>query len=249
MRFDSKYIREGKQFMHGSYQIITRLDNKSDSDEILSILSDISAGRCKNDLKLVNYYQEMPIIYAVMEIDECRGGTLELTAHHNQAVVIAHQKQTILKSRHFPEGMSVHAIAENVSLKNGYVMLGRFAYVTVNAERRNAIRVKLKEKIPVTIKTDSAAFTGTLADISVSGVKVSDSGLPSDPGNAALEIAFPGERITLPGTFLRERISEQGHFHVFTVEPDAHAEAVISKLIYVRQVEIIQLLKDKLSLA
>jgi hypothetical protein len=234
--------------MHGLYEIITRADNQADSDEILSILTDISTGRLKNDLKLVNYFQEMPISYGIMDIDECTGGTIELTAHQNQTVVIAHQKQTILKSRHFPDGMSVHAIAENVNIKNSYVMLGRFAYVSVNAERRNAIRVRLQEKIAVSITTAGATYTGTLADISVSGVKVTDSDLPSNPGNAVLGISFPGERLSLPGTFLRERINENGHFHVFTVEPDTHAETVISKLIYVRQVEIIQMLKDQMSL-
>lgn len=234
--------------MYGSYQILIQVDTKSDGDEILSILNDISSGRRKNDLKLVNYYQEMPISYGVMEIDECRGGTLELTAHQNQAVVIAHQKQTILKSSHFPKGMSVHAVAENVNLKNSYVMLGRFAYATVHADRRSAIRVRLKEKLAVTIKTDSATYTGILADISVSGVKVIDSGLPSDPGNVVMEIPLPAGKISLAGTFLRERINENGQFHVFTVEPDVHTEAIISKSIYIRQVEIIQLLKEQLSL-
>jgi S-ribosylhomocysteine lyase LuxS involved in autoinducer biosynthesis len=43
--------------MIGTYEVFTRVDGKSDSDEILSILAEISSGRRKNDLKLVNYYQ------------------------------------------------------------------------------------------------------------------------------------------------------------------------------------------------
>jgi len=234
--------------MHGAYKIISRADNRSDSDEILAILHDIASGRLKNDLKLVNYFQELPISYAIMDIDECKGDTLELTVHQNQAVVIAHQKQTIIKSRHFPEGLAVHAKAENVNVKNSYVMLGRFAYATVNAERRNSVRVKIRDKIPVTVKTGKATFTGTLVDISVSGVKISDSGLPSDLGTAELIVPFPGEHLTLSGAFLREKISENGQFHVFTLELDVHAEAVISKQIYNRQVEIIQMLKDQIVL-
>lgn len=232
--------------MLGSFEIVTRVDGKTDSDEIVCILTDLLNGSCKNDLKLVNYYQEMPISYGAVEIDECSGGTLELTVHKNQAVVIAHQKQTILKSKLFPDGLSVHAIAENVNISKSYVMLGRFAYASINAERRAAIRVRMQEDIPVTITVDSSTYTGQLVDISVSGVKVKDSGLTSDTAKAGICISFPGEKIFLSGVFLREKRNENGHFHVYTFEPDTNAETVISKIIYVRQVEIIQMLKDQI---
>jgi hypothetical protein len=232
--------------MIGTYDIVTRVDGKSDSDEILSILTDISAGRRKNDLKLVNYYQEMPISYGAVEIDECRGGALELTIHQNQTVVIAHQKQTVLKSNHFPDGLSVHAIVDDVNVKKSYVVLGRFAYTSIKAERRNAVRVKLQESVQVNIKADGATYTGILADISVSGIKIKDSELPSNPANAFIDITFSGAKISLPGTFLRENVNENGHFHVFTIAPDTHSEGVISKLIYNRQIEIIQMLKDQI---
>lgn len=231
--------------MQSLYEVFTRVDGKSDSDEILSRLTDISTCRLNNDLKLVNYYQEMPISYGTVEIDECGGGVLELTAHQNQTVVIAHQKQTILKSKHFPDGLSVHAIAEKFNINKSYVVLGRFAYVSLKAERRDSVRVRMQENIAVTIKADSGTYMGTLVDISVSGIKVKESGLPSDPANTVLEIPFPEGKITLSGTFLREKINENGHFHIFTFKPDAHAEVVISKMIYARQVEIIQMLKDQ----
>lgn len=234
--------------MLGSFDIITRVDGKSDSDEIVSTLTDISKGRLTNDLKLVNYYQEMPISYGAVEIDECSGGVLELTVHKNQSVVIAHQKQTILKSKHFPEGLSIHAIAEKVDINRGYAVLGRFAYATIKAERRAAIRVRVQESIPVILKAGGATYTGQLVDISVSGVKVKESDIPSAPASAQLEIRFPESSITLPGIFLREKINENGHFHVFTIEPDGNAETVISKMIYSRQVEIIQMLKDQIVL-
>jgi hypothetical protein len=232
--------------MQGSFDIVTIVDGKTDCDEILSILIDISNGRRTNDLKLVNYFQEMPISYGNIALDECRGGTLTLTLHQNQTAVIAHQKQTILKSRYFPEGLSVHAIAEFVNTKRSTVTLGRFAYASVKSDRRDTVRVKVQDKIPVTIKTDSATCTGLLVDISVNGLKVKDSGLPSAPGNAELDITFPGGKVTLPGHFLRERINENGHFHVFTFNPDTHAEAVISKMINSRQIEIIHMLKNQI---
>lgn len=232
--------------MLGSYEIITIVDGKTDSDEISSVLADVSSGHRKNDIKLVNYFQEMPISYGTVDIDECSGGVLEITAHQNQTVVIAHQKQTILKSKHFPDGLSVHAIAENVNLKKSCVALGRFAYVRITAERRNAVRVRLQESIQVTVKTHSAVYTGILADISVSGIKIKNSGLPSNPANALINISFTGINISLSGTFLREKIDEDGQFHVFTIDPDNSSEGIISKLIYVRQVEIIQMLKDQL---
>ena len=211
-------------------------------------MTDISNRRLNNDLKLVNYYQEIPISYGMVVIDECSGGALELTVHQNQAAVVAHQKQTIIKSKHFPDGLSVHAIAEKVNVKKSYVVLGRFAFATIKAERRTAVRVRVQESISVTFNIDSATYTGILEDISVGGVKVKKSDLPPDPAKAILGIPFSGLKISMPGTFLREKTNENGHFHVFTIEPDTNAEGIISKMIYARQVEIIQMLKDQILL-
>lgn len=234
--------------MIGTYEVFTKVDGKSDSDEILSILAEISTGRRKNDLRLVNYYQEMPISYGPVEIDDCSGGALELTVHQNQIVVVANQKQTILKSKHFPDGLSVHAVAESVNIKKCYVVLGRFAYAGIKAERRAAIRVRMQGSIPITFKTDRAMYSGVLVDISISGVKVKDSDLPSGPVNGIFGIPLLGDKVSLPGTFIREKISANGHFHAFTIEPDSNTEGVISKMIYSRQIEIIQMLKDQILL-
>lgn len=231
--------------MHTSYEIVTHVDCKTDSDEILSILNKISKGILKNDLKLINYYQEMPISYGTIEIEECGEGVIDLFVHQKQTVVIMHQKQTIIKSKHFPDGLSVHAIAKQVNIKKSYVSLGGFVYASNKAERRDAIRVKLQEKIPVTIKANSGMFTGVLDDISVGGVKIKDSDLSTVPGNAVLEIKLPECVISMPGTFIRESVNENGRFYVFTVKPDARAETLISKMIYARQVELINMLNEQ----
>jgi hypothetical protein len=163
-------------------------------------------------------------------------------------VVVGHQRQTILKSKHFPDGLSVHAVVESVNSKKCYVVLGRFAYASIKAERRAAIRVRMPGSIPVTFKTGTATYSGMLVDISVSGVKVKDSDLPSCPVNGILGIPLLGDKVSLPGTFIREKISANGHFHAFTIEPDSNTEVAISKTIYSRQIEIIQMLKDQILL-
>jgi hypothetical protein len=84
-------------------------------------------------------------------------------------------------------------------------------------------------------------------DISVNGIKVLDA-----PLTIQLEdrhtVTFPlmGHSITLPAVFLREKVNEKGHFFVFTIQPDNKTEAIISKLIYNRQVEIIQTIKEQI---
>jgi hypothetical protein len=125
------------------------------------------------------------------------------------------------------------------------VSLSKFKYATIKSERREAVRIKLEGNIPVTIKTDSTTFTGTLVDISVNGVRVKDSGLPSNPGHVLITMTFFGEHITVAGKFIREQINDYGHFHSFTIDPNAHAEVTISKMIHARQVELMHMLNEQ----
>jgi predicted ribosome-associated RNA-binding protein Tma20 len=234
--------------MKGSYEIVSINGGKEDSDAIYLLLKNIFSGTLKNDLKLLNYYEEMPISYGNPIIDDCSGGTMELTVHSNQAVVIESQKQTLIKSRHFQDGLCVHSIAEYANSKKNYVVLGRFAYAHVRAERRTAIRVKIQEQSPVTIQADSgASCTARLVDLSVNGIKVLDAPMSFQVGDACtLTFVLLGSSIMAPGIFLRDKVNEKGHFFVFTIQPDSKAEAVISKLIYNRQVEIIQTIKEQI---
>jgi hypothetical protein len=234
--------------MQGSFEIVAINGGREDSAAIYLQLSNIFAGKIKNDLKLLNYYEEMPISYGNTIIDDCSGGTLELTVHPNQAVVIESQKQTLIKSSHFPDGLYVHSIAEYTNSNKNYIVLGRFAYAHVRAERRTAIRVKIQGQISVTIQADSgASCTAKLVDLSVKGIKVLDAEMSfQDEAACTLKFVLLGNTITLPGVFLRDKINEKGHFFVFTIHPDSQTEAIISKLIYSRQVEIIQTIKEQI---
>ena len=234
--------------MQGVFDIVNVAGVKEDGDAIFLLLKDIFTGKLKNDLKLLNYYEEMPISYGNPTIDNCTGGALELTVHPNQSVVIELQKQSILKSSHFPSALSVHTKVEYANSKKNYVVLGRFAYAQVRAERRAAVRVRMQDQTSVGIKsTTGVSCAARLVDISVSGVKLLDAQVcSSDLAECTLVLVLLGERVTLPATFLRETTNERGHFLVFTIQPDSRTEVLISKLIYNRQVEIIQTIKDQI---
>ena len=60
----------------------------------------MATGRLKCDLKLINYYDEVPVSYGStitsMEVD-----SIELAVHEYQALVMKHDKSTLIKSQHF----------------------------------------------------------------------------------------------------------------------------------------------------
>ena len=49
--------------MNDIYQRITIAGEQEDSRKILAILAEIQAGRLENDLKLVNYFRQVPVSY------------------------------------------------------------------------------------------------------------------------------------------------------------------------------------------
>lgn len=241
-------IRTGGKHMQGSYEIITLKDAKADGDSIYSTLQKMQSGELNNDLKLLNYYDELPISYGNIIVEECEGGLLELTVHQNQAVVIEDQKQTLIKSSYFPVGFSVHCIAERASSRKCYVALGRFAYAQVRAERRAAIRVRMAEPVFATINSGTkTCCKGRVIDLSISGIKVLNvEPQVEETSSFSISMQILGQQMSIPASLLREKTNEKGSFIVFTIQPDSLAEGKISKLIYNRQVEIIQTIKARI---
>ena len=78
------------------YNLVTINDGKSDSAAIVRIFSEMAAGRLKSDLRLLNYYDEVPVSYpatiASVDVD-----SVELTIHENQAVLLKLHNSTLLK--------------------------------------------------------------------------------------------------------------------------------------------------------
>lgn len=232
--------------MRETFQIVSIKDGKQDFEAILHTLREIKAGNLKNDLKLLNYYNEVPISYSV-KIDTIDTDCIEVTAQQAQAVVLGLQKQTLLTSSSFPQGFGVHCFVEYVNVKNSFAVLGRFAYASVRADRRGAVRVKIDGFLPATYTTDTQTLSGRADDISVSGLAIHNQ--QAAPAgileNGILQLVVHDSELVLPSVMVKSAEKEGEFVHSFRFEPDKNADKVISQYIYSRQVEIIRQLKEQ----
>ncbi len=231
--------------MKDTYQIVTQTNGKEDTAAILAVLRKIMDGALKNDLKLLNYYHEVPVSYGVTleSIDE---DAVECTVHQAQAAALGLQKQTLMKSGHFPGGCGVHCFVEYVNVRNRMAVLGRFAYATIRAERRSAVRVNVGVSIGTIFQAENQSLVGELKDISVIGLAVvSSEELPTGlPEEGVLKLSLMGTALAVKAVLVRSAVVEHGHLHTFKFELDAKMEELVSQFIYSRQVEIIRELKE-----
>lgn len=232
--------------MRETYQLVSIKDGKQDTEDILLILKKIAAGSIKNDLKLLNYYHEVPISYPA-RIDKIDGDCVEITIQQAQSAVLGLQKQTLLRSAAFPSGMGVHCFVEYVNVKNCFAVLGRFAFASVRAERRGAVRVYVDGLYPVSFAAEEQELCGHLLDISLTGIGMK-SRQPVPAGlaeNGSLRLNLQNSALSLPAVYVKTVNRDDLQIHAFTIVPDQQADKLIAQFIYSRQVEIIRDLKDQ----
>ncbi len=233
--------------MKETYQIVSIKDGKQDLADILLILRKIKAGSLPNDLKLLNYYHEVPISYTA-KIDAVEADSIEVSAQKAQAVVLGLQKQCLMTSAHFPQGLGVHCFVEYVNAKNCCAVLGRFAYASIRAHRRAAVRVKVEEHIQACYKAAGQEISGQISDISASGIAL-ESQCEAPAGleeSGFLAVFLQGKNFNIPAQHIKSRRHDEVFIHSFRIEPDKQADTQISQYVYSRQVEIIRQLKEQL---
>lgn len=232
--------------MKDTYQLVTQTNGKEDTAAIVAVLRDIKTGTLKNDLKLLNYHHEVPVSYGVT-IDSIDGDAVEFTVHQAQAAILGLQKQTLMKSSHFPEGLGVHCFVEYINVRNRMTVLSRFAYAAIRADRRSAVRVRVGEpSVETAYQAEGQSVQGVLKDISVTGLAmVTPEELPTGiPETGTLTLNLLGNRLTVKATMVRSAAVGEGCLITFRIELDAKMEEIVSQFIYSRQVEIIRELKE-----
>jgi hypothetical protein len=230
------------------YNLATVNDGKSDSAAIVKVFSEMAAGRLKCDLQLINYYCEVPVSYA-STITSVEKDSVELAVHEHQALVIKRDNGTLIKSKHFHNGLGVHCYAAYANIPKKLVVLHNFAYAQIRAERREAVRVNVLGTLPVTFSYENVNIEGNMDDISGSGISFHSRLVPATNTDQSglLSFTLADTPLVVPGSFVRATPTENdGHICMFKMKPDRRTETIISQFIYQRQVEIIQLLKDGL---
>lgn len=230
--------------MGDEYQLLVETGVKEDNKQIVSILDQLSKGKLVNDLRLLNYFNEVPVSYPAV-VENVEDDMVDLAVHQNQAVVMNHQKMTFLKSRHFPHDVVAKVFRSDIS--KSLAILSRFSYAQIRAERRQFVRVRLDSLISASFAWSMGKITGTIDDISLGGMCLhagqADGLMTQERGTLALEL--DESTLDIPAVLLKVRQEDGEFFYVFECETDTRIEKKIAQFIFQRQLEIIRELKDQ----
>lgn len=232
--------------MKDLYHLVTISDGQKDSNAILEVFRAIKAGRLRNDVKLLNYIREVPVSYAAT-IENIADDRIELTVHENQAVMMKHDKFTLIRSSHFPSEFGVHSFVALANPTKGKAILVRFAYAQIRAERRTAVRVEVHHRITGTFTGPSGEFSGELLDISVNGASLKTLvTVPAGPDESGrFTCPLPNGMLDVPARFLRQIESSELRKAVLILETAGKMESVVSQFIFNEQIDIIRELKER----
>lgn len=229
----------------------TRIQTTFDDDQasILKTLHDKLPSKDGTKVTLTNYYKGLPIIYPATILGVERGN-LDLDVIPQQAVAIASDHYTLIRSKFFSYPVVAHV--QYVNIKKHTVSLNKLCFVEVLAEKRAAVRLNLEPPVRATIQYQDQSITGELVDISTQGIGVNvDTYIQIERG-AELSVRF-----MLPDPVLQKQTlikvaaiivdidgSASPYFYKCRIAPEKHQEQLISRYSFQRQVEIIRSLKE-----
>lgn len=232
--------------MKDLYHLVTIADGRKDSAAIMDVLQKIYDGKLRNDLKLLNFIREVPVSFNAT-LENVADDRIELTVHQNQAVMMKHDKFTLIRSSHFPSEYGVHAYVALANPTKGMAILTRFAYAQIRADRRSAVRVQIHQAMSGTFTGPSGTISGNMLDISVGGISLkvqgNIAGEPEDTGRFSCDL--PTGRLEVPARFLKVVKTDEECKAIFVIEPDSKMETVISQFTFNEQIEIIKELKER----
>lgn len=217
-----------------------------EEESIIEILSAVKNGKAANDIKLLNYYREVPINFGA-SIDNIEKGMVELTVHQLQAALMQMQKETLIRSCHFKH--DVVARVNKAGSEKRFAFLTNFSHVQILSDRRAHIRVEVAENIEVSFRADQLQMLGRLRDISLGGMAVTAPEIKGLNENlkGKVSLSLRGNRLEIPGILLRTLDDPPQQKYIIQLTLDGKSEEVISHFVFQTQSEIIRELKEKIS--
>jgi len=232
--------------MSDYYHLLTDINAQEDSKQIVATLNAMKGGMLSNDLRLLNFYNEIPVSYGAT-IDYIEQDMVDLSAHQHQIAVMKYEKKTILRSQHFKHDVIANVFRAN--LNSSLATITNLAYAVVRADRRRFVRVAIKERIEVLFTDGDLKLHGMLVDISLCGVAMvaGQNSAIETFNEGAIILTLAGKPISFPAKLVKIIPSGSESRYVFETEIGSKEEALISQYIFQRQVEIIRELKDSLA--
>jgi c-di-GMP-binding flagellar brake protein YcgR len=229
--------------MENLYQLFTVEDVHKDEASILGVLEAIRDHSLPNDLRLLNYYKELPVNFAAT-IEDIDRGVVEMTVHELQSTSMLIQKATFIKSAHLPH--TVISKVLRVNRDKRLVYLNQFSYVQIPAERRLSVRVKLSEKLDASFQNNQQVVRGSIEDISFGGVSIiaPKGSVLEENVTGMVSIWLPDSKLEVQGKLLKVHDEENSNRFVFELELDNKSERLMSQFIFRQQSQIIRELKE-----
>jgi hypothetical protein len=190
------------------------------------------------ELDILNFHKSFPITCKA-RVETIERDVAVLQVEPPGSVCLEAQEQTIVLSRGLPE--AVRARVESFDLVSGMLKLSDFSYVGSHFGDRMIARVQPEDPVNIEIEINDEKFSGTLVDVSLSGVGVFLSEGPFNRGQLLqLTLPLPEGKVTLPGKILNvtETPDQQTRLSIgFT--RNAQEIAVVMRYIKDRRIEIL----------
>lgn len=229
----------------------TRIQTTFDDDQAAILKTFLEKHTTKAGLKvsITNYYNGLPITYPATILGVERGN-LDLDVNAHQAVAIASDRYTLIRSTLFSYAIVAHV--QYVNVKKHVVSLNKLCFVDVLAEKRAAVRLNLDPPVRATIQCDGQEIIGSLVDISTQGLAITVDDFPSLETGAEMSVKFmlpdpvlmKQTLIKVPATLVDIVGTASPYRCRFKISPEKHQEQLISRYSFQRQVEIIRVLKE-----
>ncbi len=202
----------------------------------------------KHDLELMNTFKGVPFICKA-RVQNIEGDLVEMETHDPGLVCMDREKQTkVLGSDYFEPSMA-HVVS--IDFANGVILLNQFSYLGTKLGERMIVRVEPKEPVAILIESERKKITGTLADLSLSGIGVfvdmSDYLPVLKPGtNVQVNLQLPNDSIALAGTILSAlKISERYRLSIRFAPNGQQQKIVIFHYLVDRRAQIEEELRNE----
>lgn len=216
-------------------------------EKVLDELSHLANPESHYDIRLLNFYKEVPIC------NEARircffDDTIVCQTGSAQTRAIDLCRYSVLRSPHLSHDVYSTATYDQ---NTNEVVLSEFNYADVLSDSRAALRVRLNTPVSVIIDAGPKQLIGRLRDISLCGcaTEVVDHAVFAGYAVAFLNMELPLKRqkplqLRVAGRLIRIEGTVKPFRCIFHFEHDRKSEDTISRFIAGRQSEIIQELRD-----
>lgn len=203
------------------------------------IMNDLQyAMKANQELEILNFYKSFPITCRARVTGFDRD-TVELLAQPPGSVCLEGQSETILLSKSLVE--AVRAQIVDFDLPSGVLRVKDFTYVGPHFGDRKVVRVQPGEDLAVEVETEDRRLTGSLADVSLSGVGLYLETADLEREQAVqLNLTLPEGEISLPGKIINAApVEEHRVRYSIAFTRNAPEIAVVMRYIRDRRGEII----------